>query len=35
MDMNGALRYLGYNIHRKNHEDDWTISWDAGYRDRF
>lgn len=35
METNGILRYLGYNIYRKNHEDDWTISWDSGYRDRY
>lgn len=34
MEMNGILRYLGYDIARKKN-GDWIISWDAGYRNRY
>ena len=35
MEVNGILRYLGYDISRTKNSERWLISWDAGYRNRY
>lgn len=35
METNGILRYLGYNVSRVKNNENWLISWDAGYRNRY
>lgn len=35
MEVNGILRYLGYDVSRTKNSERWLISWDDGYRNRY